>query len=127
MIVTLENLSEATEQQTFDQVVKHASTMSKPSVSFTGSCNYRGEYGNKCFAGALMTDEEAVSVPEGFDWFELVAKGDVPSAHRNFIKELQEIHDGNHRLKSGFLEQNMYELKEFAGEKGLTFNGGDIV
>lgn len=63
MNITLATLAQATEQEVFDQVARHLlaqgvqSTMMRlDGVSTT--CQYRGEGGRKCAAGALIGDDE---------------------------------------------------------------------
>ena len=66
MKITLSTLSEATEQQVFDQVKNHMLTQMKKSMleSNGDPCAYRGFDGLQCAAGCLMSDEEAFKIPE---------------------------------------------------------------
>lgn len=96
-MITLKNLSEATEQQVFDQVAKHLLTQNarslRPQPGKVGACAYRGVDERKCAAGCLISDQEYSPSMEGASWWTLTIKHIVPSAHATLIKELQAIHD----------------------------------
>jgi lantibiotic modifying enzyme len=117
MKITLSNLSEATEQQVFDQVKNHMLTQMKKSVLESNGdiCAYRGFGGIQCAAGCLMSDEEASKIPEQKSWYALSIKELVPKNHFELISELQDIHD----------VENPHEwaesLEYLASYRGLTF------
>jgi len=95
MKITLSNLSEATEQQVFDQVKNHMLTQMKKSMLGANGdiCAYRGFDGLQCAAGCLMSDEEASKIPGQKSWYSLSIKKLVPKDHLELISELQDIHD----------------------------------
>lgn len=96
-MITLATLPQATEQEVFDQVVRHMLTQGERSENDIG-CVYRGPNGLKCAAGCLISDEEYNSDmdnnPEGTSWQDLSARDEVPSKHLALISVLQRIHDG---------------------------------
>lgn len=101
-MITLATLSQATAQEVFDHVATHLLTQNKKSIVLDdvsedtneAKCKYRGDYGLKCAAGCLMSDEEYKSDWEGFSWDYLANYEIVPNAHENLIRDLQIIHDG---------------------------------
>ena len=96
MTITLKTLTQATEQEVFDQVVTHLLTQRERSVSIfsTSSCAYRGQNGLKCAAGCLISDDEYSSDMEGYSWINLLDEKRVPKNHYALITRLQHIHDG---------------------------------
>lgn len=89
----------ALRQGVFDIVVTHAAGMQRQSRIDTGLCMYRDGRGGACFAGALMSDEHAASLPHRMmyaDLTELSTQGLLPAhmiPHRTMIRRLQRIHD----------------------------------
>lgn len=105
-MITLKTLPEATAQEVFEQIVTHCLTQGERSEllvpdgfdgnhnqRYTHYCQYRGDKGNKCAAGCLMSDKEYRKNWEQKGWCELVMDGDVPSNHMELIAELQYVHD----------------------------------
>jgi hypothetical protein len=117
MKITLSNLSEATEQQIFDQVKNHMLTQMKKSMlkSNRDICAYRGFDGLQCAAGCLMSDKEAFKIPEQKSWYELSIKELVPKDHFGLINELQDIHDVENP------DEWAESLEYLASYRGLTF------
>lgn len=120
MIVTLANLREATQQQVFDQVVKHLRTQKAQSRGHADICLYRSPCGLKCAAGALIADNEykpEMDQPTdavGTSWDNLIDRGLVPVEHRKLIRALQCVHDHS------YLNWEM-ELWRNATMFGLTY------
>lgn len=96
--ITLANLAEATEQEIFNQVARHLLKQKVQAKQIHGVCAYRAVEGRMCAAGCLIADDEYT--PE-FDrqgaWQYVVASmpGKVTSVHKNFIMQLQRLHDAN--------------------------------
>lgn len=92
-MITLENLSEATAQEVFDQVAKHLLTQRQPSK--TGAfCKYRLE-NLKCAAGCLIADNEYDEEFEGNNWAALIQFFGITREHGYLIQDLQTIHDSS--------------------------------
>jgi hypothetical protein len=95
----MENIARKTRQETFDAVVKHFAFMVEPAaytnIDGNTSCLYRAGSGNKCFAGALIPDEDYVSNMEGMACnMHLVSQ--VLAKHgyeTEFVRVLQQAHD----------------------------------
>lgn len=112
-------------QETFDAVVKHARTQKEKAVtgsSYAGldTCKYRLERDGKilkCFAGALIPDEDYTGEMEGKVATDYpVARILEKEGHNpNDVRELQKIHD---YYAIGDWES---EFKRFAEERGLTY------
>ena len=117
MTITLATLSDATKQEVFTQVSNHLLAQMKQSKlkSTSGICAYRGLDGLKCAAGCLMSNSEAVKIPENASWRKLVKEELVPKDHCELIDNLQFIHDEE---QPGTWEES---LKRFASYNGLTF------
>ena len=97
-IVTLDNLTNSTEQEVFNHVAKHLLTQMKQSrLPNNGQCAYLSEDGNKCAAGSLISKEEYIArniaQKNSVDWGTLIYNCVVPSDHRGLIEPLQIIHD----------------------------------
>ncbi|MCI0564074.1 MAG: hypothetical protein MN733_36830 [Nitrososphaera sp.] len=92
MTITLSNLSEATEEQIFQQVYLHAVEQGARSTSDSG-CLYRTHDGLKCAAGFLISDEQYKPEFEHKSWLWIVKHCGFPSAHEDFIYSLQDSHD----------------------------------
>ena len=92
--ITLATLPTASEQEVFEQVARHLLTQG--AVCHVGAdCAYRGEAG-ACAAGALMSDNDAATLSRyntGYGWARLTDEGRVPVQHREFVRELQRLHD----------------------------------
>lgn len=94
-MITLATLADATPQQVFDHVSAHLLTQGHRSEDFvSNTCAYRGQNGDMCAAGCLMSDKEYREEFEGADWGTLVSEKNVPPAHEALIARLQSIHDG---------------------------------
>lgn len=112
--ITLANLSEATEQEVYDQVATHLLTQNcKPKERDYGLCLYRGPNNTKCAAGCLIADSEYRREMEGVSWRDLARDKRVPLEHSNLIMALQRVHDRS--------ESNEWpiKLKQLALEWGL--------
>jgi len=125
---------EATEkirkQKLFDFIWAYSATMTKQSVSTTGTCQYRqpsetpGEAVNKCFIGATLPnriyrkkmDTEVLSVVDILGSYPNVAehyeaKGFTTNV--DFLYELQDIHDS-------YFESRKNLLRVLAKDYGLN-------
>ena len=98
MQITLANLHEATEQQVFEQVANHLIKQGVRSIE-KGRCLYRSSDGKMCAAGCLMSDSEydpeMDKIFKGGIWGVLVDNKLAPVAHKDFIRQLQILHDGH--------------------------------
>lgn len=115
--ITLATLPHATEQQVFDQVVRHLLGQRATSYGdgIDAGCAYRGARGLRCAAGCLIADDEyQADLMEGEAWELLVRKGMAPSAHEVLIQRLQFIHDEHSP------EAWRDRLQRAAGNFGLT-------
>lgn len=118
-VITLKTLSQATEQEVFDQVAAHLLTQGEVSASSV-ACRYRGPRGLKCAAGCLISDDEyKPEMDEGFigtSWRHLIEEGVVSDSHARLISDLQGCHDS--------LKPSLWPayLKEIAQEYGLVYN-----
>lgn len=92
-MITLKTLHEATEQEVFDQVANHLLMQMEKSGRSNGTCMYRNFSGLKCAAGCLISDEEYEERFEGFSWYKLIEREQVPKYHERLIHKLQLIHD----------------------------------
>jgi hypothetical protein len=96
MIVTVDNLDAATEQQVFDTVTSHLLKQNKKSLDEEGMCVYRNSAGLSCAAGCLITDEVYESDMENVNW-NGIASGrtayQVSKNHIGLILDLQKLHD----------------------------------
>jgi hypothetical protein len=122
-MITLANISTASDQQIFDQIANHLLTQNRKSqnkalVSKNNSnngCRYRHN-GLKCAAGCLIGDNEYIAAAmEGKGWIELVREKIVPFTHGQYlIVQLQAIHDDYlPRMWST-------QLNNVAGQHGLS-------
>lgn len=96
-MITLATLKDATEQQVFDQVVRHL-LKQKARSEGGGYCQYRGPGGLMCAAGCLIADHEYTpemdDFAKGSDWAALVEDDIIPTnAHKKLIIALQQLHD----------------------------------
>lgn len=100
--INLANLSRATAQEVFDQVVTHLRHQKVQSVSddHMGMCMYRDGKGNMCAAGCLISDDEYnirfdtdIDGTIGVGWRDLIERRVVLSTHDRLISKLQNIHD----------------------------------
>ena len=93
-MITLKTLSQATEQEVFEQSSRHLLAQNARSA-YLANCYYRTRNGLKCAAGIFMSDEEYRREYEENIWSELV--NNIPdiftSAHKELIIRLQQIHD----------------------------------
>ncbi|WP_016761376.1 hypothetical protein [Leptospira weilii] len=113
--ITLKNLSQKTNQEVFDYIIKHLLTQNSISINEMKSCLYRGPYGKKCAAGVLIGDEEYSPDFEGRTWIGLCDDRGFPQAHKHLIAKLQRIHD------NVSVEHWRRELKQLAHTHGLNF------
>ena len=100
MTITLKTLSEATDQEVFNQVAVHLLTQGQKCGVQRGDDDtkfvcYYSYNGMACAAGCLMAPEEYAEDFEELSWGTLVADGHAPSEHEDLIAKLQEVHD-NH-------------------------------
>lgn len=127
MTITLATLAQATEQEIFDQVARHLVKQGVRAYS-GGSCKYRSADGLMCAVGCLMSDEE---YDEKYDltggWYGVTEKysSEVPSAHLEFLADLQQLHDALHGNYGGdnhtSIEINYLDrLKYFVQSRNLT-------
>lgn len=102
-MITLKTLSQATEQEVFDQIAKHLLTQMKKSQEIYSkeydgpepNCLYRSPDGLKCAAGCLIGDDEYFPEFEYRTWEHLCKceHEQFPLIHMELISELQDIHD----------------------------------
>jgi hypothetical protein len=114
-MITINNLSEATEQEVFNQVAKHLLDQNEKSMSYS-VCSYRGENNLMCAAGCLIPDDEYTEELEGNGWKDLTRTFLYPSEHSELIQELQDVHD------SYEVEEWKEKLFGVAEKFGLEFN-----
>lgn len=97
--ITLGTLSQATEQEVFDQVAVHLITQGVRAVNELGLCVYLTADGKKCAAGCLISTEEykklSVSVIDlnNVGWITLRNREIVPEENFTLVCDLQGIHD----------------------------------
>lgn len=109
--ISINTLSDFTEQEVFDRVAVHLLTQKAQSrltvweveafvddieAPFTGSCAYRGDGGRMCAAGILIADSEYKKEFEGEYWTGVLTKmGLKPedTNHTALICLLQGVHD----------------------------------
>ena len=96
-MITLATLEAATAQEVFDQVAAHLLAQGAKSLR-ENACAMRGQGGRKCAAGCLVSDGEYSRDLEITAWDALCSRGRVPTAHRELIISLQEVHD-RHRVE----------------------------
>lgn len=92
-MITLKTLAQATEQEVFNQVVRHLLIQNKRSL-IGSDCAYRSPEGLRCAAGCLIADDEYQHDLEGLTWFALIDHRMVPDYHSDLILALQKVHDG---------------------------------
>lgn len=96
--ITLATLPTASAQEVFEQAAKHLLKQNAKSVE-TGTentCMYRSPEGLACAAGALMSDEDVASLPDGLNyapWMSIVFQANAPREHAELIRVLQGVHD----------------------------------
>jgi hypothetical protein len=79
-------------QVVFDIVVEHALNQNKRCTNEKGNCCYRYK-GKKCFAGALIPNDQYDPDMEGKSWEKLFQDGIVSGKNKGLITILQSIHD----------------------------------
>lgn len=102
-MITLKTLSQATEQEVFDQVANHLLTQMEQSKG-DGGCWYRSTNSSgkilKCAAGCLIADEEYTERMDNDSdettWHYLAEEGVFPKEHMELISWLQKAHDDNY-------------------------------
>ena len=114
-MITLATLENATEQEVFDQAVKHLLFQNEKSESKYGECLYRNE-NLKCVAGCFISDNEYKESFEGCTWTNLVESKQVTDKHINLILKLQLIHDYVE------VEKWVENLIKLGADFGLKFN-----
>ena len=97
-------------QEIFDSIVDGLIRQGKKSLDRFGDCAYRGVDGTRCAAGFLIDDAEYDSIIETIPWCETVDKNSDPEeipgiehlakirervGHKEFVSELQFVHDGS--------------------------------
>lgn len=90
------DIDNATEQQIFDYVVKALLKQGQKSYDpVTRRCCYRDNYGNKCAAGYLISDDKYQPAMENCGWAAIVRDYFYrPSCRKdNLICEMQSGHD----------------------------------
>ena len=94
--ITLATLDQAQPQDIFNQVVVHARQQRAKARQTHGdySCQYRTHDGLKCFAGALISDDEMehYKIANNSAWC-YVARAVGIEQHQSLISALQDIHD----------------------------------
>lgn len=95
-IITINNLSEHTEQEVFDFVAGHLRGQGMQSI-FAASCAYRGGYGVMCAAGCLIPDSMYHPDMEGRIW-ESISEILGGLEHCSLIESLQICHDLDYRF-----------------------------
>lgn len=98
--ITLKTLSEATDQEVFNQIAVHLLTQGQKCGIQSGADNtkfvcYYSCNGMACAAGCLIAAAEYDEDFEELAWGTLVADGHVPSEHEDLIAKLQEVHDSH--------------------------------
>lgn len=91
-MITLATLSEATEQEVFDQVAIHLLSQNRKAIDGP-VCAYHSPDGIKCAAGCLISEEEYAPTMEKNKWSSLVDHNLVPCTHNYLISDLQRVHD----------------------------------
>jgi hypothetical protein len=118
--ITLSTLSEATEQEVFNQICLHLLTQNERCVNTEIGedkyCVYKNEGGSKCAAGCLIADDEYSCVMEHRAWYSLVNTGLVPDTHMALIAHMQRIHD--EEVPSDWQKK----LRSLAESQELSFN-----
>lgn len=114
-MITLATLSEATQQQIFDQVSNHLLTQNCKSSNGV-ACLYRGPNNTKCAAGCLIADNEYHVGLENKNWERLLEINLISNFHFELIADLQRIHDIR---KIEFWREDLIRLAE---KYQLTFN-----
>jgi hypothetical protein len=89
-------------QQAFNTAAEHLINQKSRSITYTGACAYRGDFGAKCAVGVLIEDEHYDSDLEGASSFgekviEALSKSGYPtnSTAMNLYRDLQFVHDCN--------------------------------
>ena len=83
-------------QQAFDKMVTHAFTQKEKALNLGGHCRYRTEGGNKCFVGALLSDEDYKQTYENRSIAEF--KGSIKAfdgISDGLLSQAQYIHDAS--------------------------------
>jgi hypothetical protein len=92
-MINLKRLPGATEQEVFDQLVRHLLTQNQRSADETGGvCLYRNG-ALMCAAGCLISADEYSAEIESESWSQLIKTNQVPDAHSGLINRLQATHD----------------------------------
>lgn len=115
-----------TAQEIFDKVVTHLRGMKGQSKLPGGGCAYRGEGGNMCAVGCLISDEEYHPHMEGksvlggrFYDFPATAKFEQ---HSDLLSSLQEVHDDMFNWGREGLGQNAESIfRRIANNHSLTY------
>lgn len=119
-MITLATLPQATEQEVFNQVVRHLKQQNKQ-ASYKHNCMYRLPHSNlKCAAGCLIGDDEYSPQFERTGWHTLSRRGLVPEAHKTLISKLQSWHDSDHYYLDRF-KGIAKQLKDLAFDRGLEW------
>lgn len=122
MKITLKTLPQATAQEVFDQVAEHLLKQNEKS-KVGASCVYKSNYGLKCAAGCLISDDEYkayIESLEGDSWGKLAKNSIVPYNHYDLIGRLQLLHDNVD------VESWKGRLVELAKELNLQFKFDEL-
>ena len=128
-MITLKNIAEATNQEIFNQVVEHAFQMKEQcgerDRNGDFACKYR-HGSNKCFAGALIADDEYYPDFESMLWGQLPIfeeGGELENSHlKLFVQDLQYIHDFYNDSEDGDMHKYFdKEFREFALNNELKY------
>lgn len=115
------DLSTMSEQEVFDAVCNHLLTQrqrsTKPREDSSPYCAYRGEGGLKCAAGIFIPDNLYLPDMEGTVWGSSIYHYRISENHKGLIRKMQYIHDDTP------VDDWEVELKAYAEEYGLVFNG----
>ena len=86
-------------QEVFTRVVQHLLKQGAKSLSYTGSCRYRGEEGRRCAVGCLITGEaydrgiEGYRADSGVVILALEESGINARQMLPLLSDLQTVHD----------------------------------
>ena len=130
MNITLATLSQASEQEVFDQVATHLLTQGEKCQELDDDmnpvCVYRNSDSQSCAAGCLIGfGEYREESFEGKSWQVLIDEEAVPKHHKKLISRLQSIHDNTlaeywyNSLKDVAIE---YKLNTVALDKAAKEN-----
>lgn len=82
------------DQEMFDKVLAHSRKQKKRAVCPEGNCQYRTKDGLKCFAGALLSDEQYETIRENTGLLQNSVFEEITD-NIVFLSRLKAIHDCN--------------------------------